>query len=46
MLKNKIQRKCLVLMPCTSCSDALYNLYSRLVRPVLMLSILLYKALE
>ena len=45
MLKNKIQRKCLVLMPCTSRSDAFHSLYSRLVRLVLMLSILVYKAL-
>ena len=46
MLKNKIQCKCLVLMPYTTCSDALYNLYSRFVRLILMLSILVYKALE
>ena len=33
-------------MPYTTCSDALYNLYSRFVRLILMLSILVYKALE
>ena len=33
-------------MPYTTCPDALYNLYSRLVRLILMLSILVYMALE